>query len=269
MPSRELRYDIGEKKYEDLPDGGLLIRDVTLLAEGVWTDSAVRTPLRYNSDVLERHATNWSVSTVWSRHNLGISRDVVSDKIGEVKDQKYDPERKAIVGDVWLHGHNAKSRDAIEMYKAGLVRYASVEHGGDEEYNPDDNTFVAKSLEFYGVALVEKGACAKCFLEEPNMTKEEKPKEEPQETEETPDFTRALEPTNELIRTLGETIKTMKEEFKTSLEELEKKVRNLEEQEEEPVTDNTEKTETDSEPRELEEPKVRIHHDKNGRMRMV
>jgi len=256
---RQLRYSIEEKKYEDSPDGGFVIRDATLLAAGTWTDSGVKTPLKYNENTLEKYAGNWRYNTVWSRHNLGVSRDVITDKIGEVKEPRYDPNVKAIIGDIYLHGKNSKSRDAIEMYKAGLVKFASVEHGGEEAVS-SDGTLEAKTLEFYGLALVEKGACAACLLEDMEMAETEKPVEEPKENN-------MLEETNALLRQLGESLASMKEEVKTSIKNLEDKVRELEEKPEEPVTEAVEETEPET--RELEEPTNRIFRDKNDRLRRI
>lgn len=80
---RELRIELFSGKYQE-QDGGLLIRDVKLLASGTWTDLHIGTPLFYPGKVLEKYAKNWIDNSLWSRHSGGMSRSI-TDKIGEVR----------------------------------------------------------------------------------------------------------------------------------------------------------------------------------------
>lgn len=158
---RELGLELSRSNLEDLPDGGLLIHDVKLLAEGAWTDSAVGTPLFYPARSLERNAGNWRDLATWSRHRGGVPRDI-TEKVGGTENPRYID--RAVVGDIRLHGLTQKSRDTIALVKAGVANYVSVEHGGTEVWNPGTRQYEADEITFYGNAIVNRGACAKCTL---------------------------------------------------------------------------------------------------------
>lgn len=144
-------------------DKGLLVRDVILLAEGSWTDSNVRTPCYYSPEVLEKYASNWLDNGLWSRHPGGSPRSV-ADKIGQVVNFYYSPEYKAIMGDLLFHCKSQLSRDIAEMVQNGLVNAVSVEIGGEEYYNRKSKTNEAVSIDGYGVAVVDRGACDVCLI---------------------------------------------------------------------------------------------------------
>ncbi|MFA7121459.1 MAG: hypothetical protein WC277_08245, partial [Bacilli bacterium] len=158
---RELGLELSRDNLEDLPDGGLLIRDVKLLAEGTWTDSAVGTPLFYPAHALEANATNWRDHATWSRHLGGVPRDI-TERVGVTENPRYVD--RAVVGDIRLHGLTQKSRDTIALVKAGIANYVSVEHGGTEKWNAATRQYEADEITFYGNAIVNRGACAKCTL---------------------------------------------------------------------------------------------------------
>ena len=144
-------------------DKGLLVRDVILLAEGSWTDSNVRTPCYYSPEVLEKYAKNWLDNGLWSRHPGGSPRSV-ADKIGHVVNTYYSPEHKAIMGDLQFHLRSQLSRDIAEMVQNGLVNAVSVEIGGEEYYNRKSKVNEAVSIDGYGVAVVDRGACDVCLI---------------------------------------------------------------------------------------------------------
>jgi len=144
-------------------DGGLLIKGVPMLAAGTWTDSAVGTPLNYPEATLREYASNWIDTTGWSRHLGGIPRDV-TDKVAEIREPRF--ENGAVMGDIFVHGATQKSRDLMEMVKRKLISYVSVEHGGDERFNPRTRQMEASTLSFLGFAFVHKGACTKCRINE-------------------------------------------------------------------------------------------------------
>ncbi len=157
-------------------DKGLLVRDVILLAEGSWTDSNVRTPCYYSPEVLEKYAKNWLDNGLWYRHPGGSPRSV-ADKIGQVVNFYYSPEYKAIMGDLLFHCKSQLSRDIAEMVQNGLVNAVSVEIGGEEYYNRKSKTNEAVSIDGYGVAVVDRGACDVCLIRHKSAPE---PTEEPQ-----------------------------------------------------------------------------------------
>jgi len=151
-------------------DGGLLVKNVILLAAGVWTDSKAQTPLYYPPETLKKDAANWVASAYWARHMGGAPRNIVTDRLGDVRNPRYDPNVAggAIVGDVFYDRLTQTSRDgaalAIAKARAGTPLAVSAEHGGTEAWDPIEKRFMATSLAFYGLASVDKGACKVCGL---------------------------------------------------------------------------------------------------------
>jgi cation transport regulator len=144
-------------------DGGLLVKDVILLAEGTWTDSSVQTPLYYPAAILQKDAGNWKERGLWARH-AGKAPRSITDKVGSIKDPHYDPQYRAIMGDLFFHCRTQVSKDASELVRCGEVNAVSVEHGGEERYNAAAQRYDAVSLDFYGCALVDMGACEVCKI---------------------------------------------------------------------------------------------------------
>jgi cell fate (sporulation/competence/biofilm development) regulator YmcA (YheA/YmcA/DUF963 family) len=198
------------------PDGSLLIKDVPMLAEGVWTDSAVGTPLNYIPKTLEEYAGNWIDYSGWSRHLGGVPRDS-TDKVGEAIDPHYGQftgkdgkVHQAVIADVRVHPHTQKSRDMQEMIRHGLISFVSVEHGGDERLNPATRQMEAASLTFTGFAFVNKGACKLCRLnEQPADPIDAKETPAPLPAEETMD-TKELEAKLEAVSKELEAVKAQK-----------------------------------------------------------
>ena len=167
---RMLNLDLptAPEHYLEQEGGGLLVRGVVLLAEGTWTDSAVRTPLYYPREVLERCAKQWESSTYWARHAGGQPRNIVTDRLGEVLDTRYDAKLGAIVGDVLYDGLTQASRDgaalALGRVRMGKPLAVSVEWYGDAVYNAKEKREEAVDIHFTGLAAVDRGACKRCTL---------------------------------------------------------------------------------------------------------
>jgi hypothetical protein len=149
-----------DKKFEEV-DGGLLIRNVTILDEGTWTDSYAQTPCHYSADVLREHAANWRANGYWLRHQGGSPRSI-DDKVGEVRSPRF--EGSAVMGDVFLHLASGKSRDHAEMVKRGLADAVSAELATLDEWDESTKVFHARYIEFSGLASVDRGACETCRI---------------------------------------------------------------------------------------------------------
>lgn len=160
---RELRFNFSSGKFQEL-DGGLLIKDVKLLANGTWRDSTVNTATYYPVKILQEYAANWLDNAIWSKHRgyPPVARDI-TDKIGEVQNQHF--ELDAVMGDIFLHGKTQKSKETIELIKSGMANFVSVEHFGKESFNPVERRVEAEELSFIGAAIVSKGACGVCTIE--------------------------------------------------------------------------------------------------------
>ncbi len=175
---RELSFDFTRGKFEEKENGALVIHDVPLLAEGVWTDSVWQTALNYTQRSLSNSAGNWTDTAIWSRHERGVPRNN-SEWIGNVINPHFGTfavkgkTLSAVMGDISLHAGNQNSRDYIEMVKNGLIRGVSVEHGWTQAYNPVTRQNEAESLTFRGLALVREGACRVCTLRENEAAKTE------------------------------------------------------------------------------------------------
>ena len=166
---RELQRELGNNRVSQQKDGSLIISGVTLLASGTWTDSAYGTPCYYSPMVLEKYAGNWVDPSLWARHSGGVPR-AITEKVGEIQNPRY--ENEAVVGDIVMHGLNQMSRDAIEMVVAELANYVSVECYGLEHWDADNDRYVAEDLTFYGIAVVNMGACETCKLNESQSSAE-------------------------------------------------------------------------------------------------
>jgi hypothetical protein len=155
---RMLNLEIGDADFVEV-DGGLLVKDFLILDKGIWTDSLQKTELEYLPEVLERDSKNWKENGVWTRHTGGAPRNI-TDRVGRVKNPRgLDG---AVWGDLFFHCRTQNSRDAAEMIRSGEASAVSVEHGGEESFDKKKGRWVTKSLEYFGLAIVDRGACATC-----------------------------------------------------------------------------------------------------------
>jgi len=179
---RETRIPFVTPQLYELENGDLLIKDAPLLAEGEWTDSAVQTPLFYTAKALEEYAANWVKRTGFNRHLKGVPRDesnrvseAIAPRYGQFKDSEGSV-HNALLSDILVYGSTPSGRAMQELIKRKQIKYLSVEHGGEEWFNPETGRMETKSLEFYGYAHVNKGACKVCRVNEaPAEPKEETP----------------------------------------------------------------------------------------------
>ena len=217
---RYLNLDLTGSKFERT-DQGMLTRDVILLAEGTWTDSFQRTPCRYKAEVLEKYHANWKDSGLWSRHPGGTPRSV-DEKIGEVRNYRYDKERKAVIGDLLFHLKNQRSRDIAEMVEAGIINAVSVEIGGTEKYNAKEECFEAESIDYYGTAVVDKGACEKCTIRHKSDADEDFSPDEGQGTPPQEGDMMDVEELNKLIQDLALRVQAIEDKLTPKEEEAPK-----------------------------------------------
>ncbi len=218
---RALTTEFSGTSLVEQDNGGLLITNVPMLAEGTWTDSAVGTPLYYSADILREYAANWIGNAGWSRHRGGVPRDA-TDKVAELISPRYSD--GAVRGDILIHGVTQKSRDLIELIKRKLITYVSVEHGGKERYNPTTRQMEAESLEFYGFAFVEKGACQTCRVNGDPVLPENKPTNDDDMTQELETRIASLERELEALKGAAKPPETKPEKS-----EIERKLAALEE----------------------------------------
>lgn len=170
---RALAIAYKNNPFYELESGDLLIRDVPLLAEGEWTDSAQKTPLYYPAKTLEAYAGNWTRKTGYNRHVGGVPRDetnrvseAINPHYGQFTDADSGTVHNAIISDLLVYGSTPTGRAMQELIKRKNIKYVSVEHGGDEVENPQTRRMESTSLVFGGFAFVNKGACKVCRINE-------------------------------------------------------------------------------------------------------
>jgi len=158
---RYFNLDLCNRKFEDRGTD-VIIKDVIALAEGVWTDSNIRTPCRYSTDVLREKVTIKD-NGLWSRHAGGVPR-AANEKIGYFEDAGYSDEYRARMVNLILHKRSQLSRDISEMIDGEIINMVSAEVGGDEWYNPKTKENEALTVDFYGLVTVDRGACELCLI---------------------------------------------------------------------------------------------------------
>jgi hypothetical protein len=161
--TRMLNIAITTENFTKLPSGALKVTNISALAEGEWTDSAVGTPLYYGPRVLESDAGHWPGTGIWARHQ-GHTPRPITDKVGTIKNPRYDANLKAVVVDGLFHARSQASRDVIQMIEDGEITDVSAEVGSREVWNAETKRYEAASLTFYGLATVDRGACTTCKM---------------------------------------------------------------------------------------------------------
>lgn len=256
---KELRFQF-EPKFEEVDDG-LLVRDVRLLAVGVWTDSVYRTAVEYTEDALS--AATWRDNGLWSRHGGGMPRSI-ADKVGEIRCPEFKGD--AVVGDLFFHCRTQLSRDIAEMTKAGLYNYVSSEVSTVDMWDPTKQRYIAEKVVFTGVATVNKGACTTCTIAENEADEmaEDKGKEAKAELGE--ELATKL---RELETSMGQRVEDVKAELsksdygerikklETELEDANKRIKELEDAPADPKTVHENAAE-------LAEPDIRVMVDKRA-----
>jgi hypothetical protein len=229
-----------------------------MLAEGTWTDSAVRTPLGYGAKVLSEYAGNWADTSGWSRHLGGVPRDS-TDKVAEAVNPHFGRfqakdgrQHNAVLSDVRIHPFTQKSRDMQEMVRHGLISFVSVEHGWDERYNNATRQMEATSLTFSGFAFVNKGACKLCRINEDSQVAQPAPEKVQDDSMDAKELESAIAAAVAPLTKELEALKSVKtpEQVKVetpreltealeTIKKLETRVKELEKQPEQPKTTST------------------------------
>ena len=139
-------------------DGGYLIRDATILAEGTWNG------IKYTAAEIAKGASKWRDNTVWNRHFDDEQRDETN-RIGLLKNQHFDDHR--IAADVFLSNETVEGREMIGLVRTNKINGISVEHVSVEIGN------VATQISFLGAAIVPEPACKVCQLSKKELSMEQ------------------------------------------------------------------------------------------------
>lgn len=187
---RLLQQVVGNSSRIRIEDykGGKIVRNVTLLSSGTWTDSKMKVPLYYPPDVIERYVHNWKKNGLWDKH-AGNAQRAIIDRVGEILNPRY--ENSAMVGDLFFSMNTQNSRDTFALVESGIAGitepvHFSMEHDGDGHRDRENNRYVADTLVHLGGAVVDVGASAGTRIlsqsENQDTTNDEEKKKELQET---------------------------------------------------------------------------------------
>ena len=143
-----LPKELSDTKWTEV-DGGLLIENATLLAQGKWNG------VTYSAHELQKAANKWRDNTVWNRHYEDKSRNETN-RVGYLYNQRFDINK--IVGDVFLSDSTPEGQETITLVKEHKVNGLSVEHV-DVEVNG-----LSTEISFLGIAVVPIPACNICNL---------------------------------------------------------------------------------------------------------
>jgi cation transport regulator ChaB len=143
-----------EKKFKPVQtDEGVLFKGAVLFAEGDWTDSASMMEVHYSKSEIAKSVGGWIGQDVWGNMHTPDRR--MTDHLGKVATAYMQGGK--LLGDLLLHGKTQASRDAIQMWGAGLMPDLSVEMATvDKEQK---GALHATQIQPVGVAWVDMGAC--------------------------------------------------------------------------------------------------------------
>jgi hypothetical protein len=97
----------------------------------------------------------------WARHAGGSPRNI-TDKVGRVLNPRFL--NTGMYVDIFLPKRSQQSKDVADMIEGGDINAVSIEHGGEESYNKNLDRWETKSLTYYGLAAVDRGACETCVI---------------------------------------------------------------------------------------------------------
>ena len=173
MEAATLAFGSLNKITED-QNGDTIFHDVTLLAEGTWTDGHSRTATHYSGTELEK--MRFEKATMKMDHDI-FGTLPLTNEIGLIENTRFmrDPMAKWL-GDVRIFP-TANGRDTATLLRRGKITDISSELFLKPVMNSATKTTQATDMVFMGAATVRQGACTVCKFNEgiDNMTEETNP----------------------------------------------------------------------------------------------
>ena len=160
-------------KVTDDPNGDTIFHDVTLIAEGTWTDGYSKQATHYMGADLEK--MRFEKVTMKMDHDI-FGTLPLTNEIGVIENTRYIPAPLAQwVGDVRIFP-TQNGKDTATLLKRGKVTDISSELFLKPVTNSKTKSVRATDMVFMGAATVRQGACTVCkFNEGINMTEETDP----------------------------------------------------------------------------------------------
>lgn len=173
MTAATLSFASLDKVSED-PSGDTIFHDVTLIAEGTWTDGHSRTATHYGGDELEK--MRFEKVTMKMDHDI-FGQLPLTNEIGIIENPRFmrDPMAKWL-GDVRIFP-TQNGKDTATLLKRGKITDISSELFLKPILNSKTKTTQATNMVFMGAATVRQGACTVCKFNEgiDTMTDETNP----------------------------------------------------------------------------------------------
>jgi hypothetical protein len=158
-------------KITEDPNGDTIFHDVTLLAEGMWTDGHSKQTTRYTGSELEK--MHIEKTTMKMDHDI-FGKLPITNEIGLIENPKFvrDPIAKWL-GDVRIFP-TQNGKDTATLLKRGKITDISSELFLKPVMNSQTKVVDATNMVFMGAATVRQGACTVCKFNEGanNMTDE-------------------------------------------------------------------------------------------------
>jgi hypothetical protein len=150
-------------KITDDPNGDTIFHNVTLLAEGTWTDGHSKQTTRYTGNELEK--MHIEKTTMKMDHDI-FGKLPITNEIGLIENPKFvrDPIAKWL-GDVRIFP-TQNGNDTATLLKRGKITDISSELFLKPAMNSKTMVADATNMVFMGAATVRQGACTVCKFNE-------------------------------------------------------------------------------------------------------
>jgi hypothetical protein len=158
---------------DDAATGDTVFHDVTLIAEGTWTDGHSRQATYYSASELKKMQFN--------RRTLKMSHDIygqapITNEIGIIENQRFLSQSPARwVGDARIYP-TTNGKDTATLLKRGQIDSISSELYLIPVNDPKNKRVNGTDLIFEGAATVRTGACTVCKFNEGDSSFVEGPK---------------------------------------------------------------------------------------------
>jgi hypothetical protein len=166
LEAATLSFGSLDKITED-PNGDTIFHDVTLLAEGTWTDGHSKQATRYTGSELEK--MHIEKTTMKMDHDI-FGKLPITNEIGLIENPKFvrDPIAKWL-GDVRIFP-TQNGKDTATLLKRGKITDISSELFLKPVMNSKTKITDATNMVFMGAATVRQGACTVCKFNEGDNT---------------------------------------------------------------------------------------------------
>ena len=127
-----------------------IYKNAVLLTPGTWADSTSNMYNYYPKEVLKKYAGNVITNYIDINHDY---RNVLY-RIGEIKNQHWDEQKNAVVGDLYINLDTSIAKDIVALIDNNTINGLSVEIGTQDVWDFKLDMPRVEYIEFYGVSIV-------------------------------------------------------------------------------------------------------------------